>query len=409
MDCILSVCAYVWSMLFCYDMIRILLFPLLLCFWSLRLYSLDEYNKTTDKILMKIGDSKVYLSEFESMYSNIVGYTDCSRDEYFHYFSRYKLKAFDAVRLGLGNTVTAVKYKNILSHIEGKEDKGAPLAYLLTFRIRQDEDTDYAIKVMEGVITKLKSGFSLSQITDEMSDKRFSCDEITDDVFLLEEVRKELNENRPNIISKAFMSPEGVHVLVKYFDKISTCHFTGFSDCLIMASLWDEYYRENLRNYTEKDLEKFFRDNRKKYIWEFPHFRGIVIHCKNKKAARKIRRVLKKKPEYEWKEVLGDMMRENSDYDSLVDYGLFQIGENEYVDKLVFKCGDYKIKEDYPYTFTLGKCLDCMPERYTDVYDVLLQDYYLKLEDLYFERLERDFRVEKYIDVLKTVNSDGSN
>ena len=89
--------------------------------------------------------------------------------------------------------------------------------------------------------------------------------------------------------------------------------------------------------------------------------------------------------------------------------GLFCIGENEYIDKLAFKCGNCKPVDGYPYSFVVGRCLDYMPDSYKDVYDIVVQDYILKRKELYFERLEREFRVEKYIDVLKTVNSDGSN
>ena len=103
------------------------------------------------------------------------------------------------------------------------------------------------------------------------------------------------------------------------------------------------------------------------------------------------------------------LSEEDFRYDAIVESGLFCIGENEYVDKLVFKCGNYNPKEGYPYTFVIGKCLDYMPGSYEDVYDVLLKDYMQEKENRYFDELERKLRVEKYIDVLKTVNSSGSN
>lgn len=110
-----------------------------------------------------------------------------------------------------------------------------------------------------------------------------------------------------------------------------------------------------------------------------------------------------------WNDKLNELIRENKVYDSVIEVGLFEIGENEYIDKLAFKCGEYKEMNEFPYTFILGKKLDYMADNYHDVYDVLIQDYKQECEKLYFQDLERKFRVEKYIDVLKTVNCDGSN
>lgn len=140
-----------------------------------------------------------------------------------------------------------------------------------------------------------------------------------------------------------------------------------------------------------------------------PHYKGAVIHCKSRKYARKIKKELRRYPLDEWSDILSGIGKKDSRYDAVMQTGLFCIGENEYIDKLAFKCGNCKPVDGYPYSFVVGRCLDYMPDSYKDVYDIVVQDYILKRKELYFERLEREFRVEKYIDVLKTVNSDGSN
>lgn len=398
-------------MLFCCDMERFFVICYFLFVCNLFLFSFNGVDNA-DKVIMRIGDAEVYLSEFEFLYSDISRYKDCSKDDFFHYFSRFKLKAFDARRLGLDKNIdgtlrNAIIEEIISDSVVNQNIVNHPFAYLLTYRVLQNEDTCYGLKFMNEVYSKLESGIKVWEICDTFSDVRFFCEEIINQEYLLDEVKNEFLRNNGSTCSKPFISPEGVHILVK-----SDLEMLGYKDCVddvLLASQWEKYYDEHLKKYRNEDLEVFFKENRKKYRWEFPHFKGAVIHCKNKRAARRIKKNIRKLPVEEWEPALEAMMRENSDYDALMETGLFQIGENVYVDKLVFKCGEYDKLEDYPYTFTFGKCLDYTPDSYKDVYEVLLQDYYLYHEEAYFENLERELRVEKYIDVLKTVNSDGSN
>lgn len=398
---------------FCYDMIRILMVCSLLFLWRVCLFAYND-EELVDKVIMKIDDEKVYLSEFDLLYSNIGKYNDCSKDEYFHYFSRYKLKAFDAKRLGLDKKLDKTVKDAVRKEIEStssisENSTDASLIYLLTYRVPQNEDTDCGLEFMNEVYLKLKSGIKVDDICYAISDERFLCEEIHNKDYILDEVESELYKCSKEGFSRPFKSPEGIHILINSNSDISRCNFENCVDDILLALQWDKYYSENLKKYSDGDLKDFFEENKKKYRWEFPHFKGAVIHCKNKKAAKRIRKKIKRQPIENWKGIIERMMNDNPDYDALVDVGLFQIGENAYIDKLVFKCGEYKTLEDYPYIFTVGKSLDYMPENYKDVYDVIIQDYYIEHEDAYFEDLERNFKVEKYIDVLKTVNSDGSN
>ena len=398
-------------MLFCFDMVR----PVLICFLFL-LQCIDLYSggisEAEDKVLLRIGEENIYLSEFNAMYDNVSNFRDCSRSEYFYYFLTYKLKVYDAERLGLDSVSDVekmrVNLKTELLHPDsyGNDEKQVRL---LTYRVRQDEELDNGIAGMKDICSKLETGVKVDDICRNLSDSRFSCISVTDETFLLNEIKEELGKIKGTGHSLPFVSPEGVHVVVKCIPEVKKFRWEDKADDALLAAAWDKYYSDNMQNYSEDDLKVFFKANKKRYRWELPHYKGAVIHCKSRKYARKIKKELRRHSQEEWSDILYGIGKKDSRYDAVMQTGLFSIGENEYIDKLVFKCGNYKPVDGYPYSFVVGKCLDYMPDSYKDVYDIVVQDYILKRKELYFERLEREFRVEKYIDVLKTVNSDGSN
>ena len=92
-----------------------------------------------------------------------------------------------------------------------------------------------------------------------------------------------------------------------------------------------------------------------------------------------------------------------------MEAGVFQIGTNRYIDKLVFKCGSFQPEPDLPYTFVMGKKLKKGPESYEDVREAVVKDYLTVYEDAWLKDLKRKYKVEINQEVLKTVNNNGSN
>ena len=391
-------------------MTRFVFIAFILVLFTECLYPNDNSGSATDRILMKIDGESVSFSEFEALYSDIRKNSDCSMEEYFHYFLRYKLKIFDAEKRGLDKSSEYINERERLRKCLDAESviSGGKIR-VLTYKVGQNEELSYGFKIMRDVYNKLVSGTNWDDVCSCIKDSRFSCRMEHDINALLAEEYMELDKIDGTGFSEPFVSPVGVHIILKSDKENRSAELSERIDEALLVSLWEEYHSEYLNNCSEDDLQDFFKANRKKYLWELPHYKGGVIHCKSKKAAKQIKKKLKKLPFNCWNEKLCELKEKDLIYDALVETGLFQIGENVYVDKLVFKCGDYEPKENYPYTFVIGKCLDYMPDSYIDVYDVLIQDYIQKSEELYFENLEREFRVEKYIDVLKTVNSGGSN
>lgn len=55
------------------------------------------------------------MSEFESFYSELPYEKDCSREDYFYYFLRYKIKVFDAKRLEIDKSSEFINEANLLN------------------------------------------------------------------------------------------------------------------------------------------------------------------------------------------------------------------------------------------------------------------------------------------------------
>ena len=191
-------------------------------------------------------------------------------------------------------------------------------------------------------------------------------------------------------------------------DAIRLC-MTDAEDKLL-ASFWDKLHSSSLlREATPQELEQFFLQHKKHYTWEFPHFRGAVIRCTNKKTASRIKKYLKKQPFVLWEESFHKLKEADSTMHAAVEVGLFQIGKNAYVDKLVFKCGTLPEDKNYPYICVFGKKLKKGPEEYSDVREEVEADYRKEQERGLLASLMQHFGVEIEQDVLKTVNCCGSN
>lgn len=177
----------------------------------------------------------------------------------------------------------------------------------------------------------------------------------------------------------------------------------------LLAAYLSQKHQSGDETYQESDLERFFKQHKSDYTWDLPHYRGAVIHCKDKKAASAIKKYLKKKPVSQWEEALHKLTGNTTSPKAGIEAGVFQIGTNRYIDKLVFKCGDFQPDPTLPYTFVMGKKLKKGPESYEDVKDAVIRDYLAVYEDAWLKDLKRKYKVEINQEVLKTVNNNGSN
>lgn len=265
---------------------------------------------------------------------------------------------------------------------------------------------------------------------------------------LLQEVFSQLSALPVGGYTKPFASPEGVHIVkleerqmeldgrqlvrlakscVENADwmryngllkgqegekKDAWCEDVAYDDLLramrdsLLVSYWDA--RHGMASESKVDsvsLEKYFRENKQKYGWALPHFKGAVVHCANKEDAAWMKKKLKKLPCRDWQEEVKAWNKNHPESLMEIEAGLFRIGENPYVDKLAFKCGD--LPEHSGSVFIWGKRLKKGPENYLDVYGKVEKDYRMSGKRTLIDSLKLRLGVEIDQNVLKTVNCSG--
>ena len=53
----------------------------------------------------------------------------------------------------------------------------------------------------------------------------------------------------------------------------------------LLAAYLSQKYQSGDEAWNEDDLERFFKLHKSDLAWELPHYRGAVIHCKDRKTA----------------------------------------------------------------------------------------------------------------------------
>lgn len=154
----------------------------------------------------------------------------------------------------------------------------------------------------------------------------------------------------------------------------------------------------------EAGLAQYFKQNKKKYKWDAPRFKGISYHVKDVKDVAAVRKCVKKLPFDQWTEKLRTEFNNDSIIRIRVKKGIFKEGDDALVDNKIFK-KDTTVTEmkDYPFSATYGKKLKA-PEDYTDVRGLVTADYQELLEKAWVDELRKKYTVVVNKDVLATVN-----
>lgn len=444
---------------------------LLVCFGLL--FSALLWGADVDKSLLKINGKETSLAEFEYYYRQIASQTKESPQHYFSNFVTYKLKVADARRLRMDTLpefkkqyarIQANLLKAVLLDKAGMEALKRSMSekrrnrFKSTDEVRVEEITlllpQYATDVerrdadrrIDSIYSALKTGASFSELSEKYSEKKSSEPEWRSIGLLSDEFAAGLQNLGKGEFSKPFHSPLGVHIarlidrrngirtsdfsqtLERYVEQIDASspmlnrslyeqwqngsleHWLPFRQAYdgLLAIYWDEKHSSPVVA-SPAELEQYFKAHKDDYVWEFPHFKGGVVHCLNKKAASKLKKRLKKLHPSEWNAAIQRLSSENPNLRAKVETGLFQIGKNVYVDKLAFKCGTYVPLKDYPYTFVIGKKLKKKPEGYEDVKEEVVRDCLQMKKREKLAYLQRYFTVEINEEVLKTVNYVGNN
>ena len=378
-----------------------------------------------DIALMRIGETQVSKSEFEYYFNR----SNCnSPQEFLEDFIAYKAKTLYAKDLGLDTFPDFVAQRMYyLQTLDGLAGKNNPIEYRSPTEGEEWLELWHITCPLEQHASKTdesKVKAYMDSVSSELKENVVSEGKIGKTLwiprhFLLPEWDKVLAGLPQGEISKPFYSPIGMHI-VCWKDKIiggsslnkkvdseevpvHDHNVREIEDALLVMAL--SMNREI--SYSESDLEEFFNDYRKDYRWDYPHYRGAVFHCKNKKTAKAIKKHLKQYDYSSWEGALNGL---NSVYAESyqMEYGLFQIGKNKYVDKLIFKCGSFEPLSEYPYTFVMGKKLKA-PDSYNDVREKVVKDYLDFQERSWNDVIKHKYKVEINEEVLKTVNNSRNN
>ena len=166
--------------------------------------------------------------------------------------------------------------------------------------------------------------------------------------------------------------------------------------------LGDVYKRQAIND--RAGLATYFKFHTSDYRWDSPRYKGAILHCVDKKTSKQAKKLLKKTPEKEWAEVLRQTFNTSGEEKIQVEQGIFADGDNKYIDKLVFKKGDFDPLMSYPFTIVVGEKMKG-PDDYREVIDRVRKDYRSYLDTCWMRELSESGKVEINQEVLKTVNN----
>ena len=155
----------------------------------------------------------------------------------------------------------------------------------------------------------------------------------------------------------------------------------------------------------EEGLAKYFKKNKKKYRFETPRFRGAVVQANSQENLDMVKRILADQPFENYKAAIEANLPKDSVRTVRVEVGIFAVGDNAWVDSMVFGQGEGgSLRRGFVVVDTVGGVIDA-PETYKDVKGQVTADYQKYVEDKWVKSLRKKYKVKIDKDVLKTVNN----
>lgn len=177
-------------------------------------------------------------------------------------------------------------------------------------------------------------------------------------------------------------------------------------DELLMAEVYNRHF-DSMKPYTEAALKAFFNKNKKRYYWDEPRFRGVIIHAKTVQDIQKVKDCIKDLPYAMWDDAIEKTFNSGAKKRVKYEMGLFVKGQNKFVDSAMDKGKVFETGGDeFPYTDVYGKTLKKKAVTYDDVSPWVEADYESELYEQWIKSLEKKYQVEVFHDILKTVNQD---
>lgn len=166
---------------------------------------------------------------------------------------------------------------------------------------------------------------------------------------------------------------------------------------LSKQEVWDKASNDTL------GLTAYFQNNKSKYKYESPRFKGYIVKCSDKIVAKQLQKILAKAnvdsiPSYVARRINIDKKLVE------LEKGLWEKGENAVVDCVAFSKKKYKSDSnaEYPFVFLQGEVLE-FPDDYHDVRGRVISDYQDFLDKEWVKRLRAKYPIRLFEDIKKTM------
>ena len=146
-------------------------------------------------------------------------------------------------------------------------------------------------------------------------------------------------------------------------------------------------------------LEKYFKENRGKYTWDEPHFKGIILSAKNDSVLNLIKGDLKNVNASD----LTDVLHNKYGNDIRMERMVVKQGENQFADYLAFGIGEKPTRKGYSEFMIIQGGIINQPEEMSDVRGAVTSDYQDVLEQRWKDELAKKYPAKINKKVLKKV------
>ncbi len=146
-------------------------------------------------------------------------------------------------------------------------------------------------------------------------------------------------------------------------------------------------------------LEQYFIENRAKYNWDEPHFKGIILSAKSDSVLNLVKQDMTKFGA----DTLTDALHHKYGNDIRMERMVVKKGENNLADYLAFHVGEKPERKGFPEFLILEGGIINQPEEMSDVRGAVTSDYQDVLEQRWKEELARKYPAKISKKVLKKI------
>lgn len=184
--------------------------------------------------------------------------------------------------------------------------------------------------------------------------------------------------------------PEFRHLTQEYYEGI------------LLFDVMNKEVWEKAQN-DRQTLQALFDKDPLKYKWESPKYKGYVIHAKDKATLKKAKELIKEHgSSKDLAEILTKNLNSNKEISVHIEEGLWGKGDNEFIDRAVFKIKNNWEIIGYPEFMVEGKLIS-VPETLDDAEGLVITDYQSMIEKEWLKKLHEKYPVEINEDILKGI------